>query len=110
MSPWLYLGVAILAEVIATSALNASQGFTRPLPSVVVVIGYSIAFWFLSLSLKSIPVGVAYAIWSGAGIVLISLIGWVVFKQSLDAAALAGMGLIVAGVAVINLFSRTVAH
>lgn len=110
MNAWTYLAVAIIAEVIATSALTASAGFTRPLPSVVVVVGYGIAFWCLWLSLKSIPVGIAYAVWSGVGIVLISMIGWILFQQSLDLAAIAGMGLIVAGVIVINLFSRSVAH
>ena len=107
---YLYLGIAVAAEVIATSALKASDGFTRLLPSLVVVVGYGIAFYFLSLVLKTVPVGVAYAIWSGAGIVLIALVGWLVLKQSLDAPALAGMALIVAGVAVIQLFSRTTAH
>lgn len=107
---WIYLSIAILAEVIATSALTASAGFTRLLPSVLVVIGYGIAFWFLALSLRSIPVGIAYAVWSGAGIVLISLIGWALFRQTLDAAALVGMGLILAGVLVIHVFSRSVAH
>jgi len=110
MNAWACLAIAIVAEVMATSALTASAGFTKPLPSVGVVVGYGVAFWFLSLSLKSIPVGVAYAMWSGVGIVLISVIGWIVFKQSLDPAALVGMGLIVAGVMVINLFSRSVAH
>lgn len=109
-SGWLYLSVAIVAEVIATSALTASQGFTRLWPSTVVVVGYVIAFWFLGQALKVIPVGVAYAIWAGAGIVLISLIGWLVFRQVLDFAALLGISLIVAGVAVINVFSRSVAH
>lgn len=110
MNAWACLAIAIVAEVIATSALTASAGFTKPLHSVGVVIGYGIAFWFLSLSLKSIPVGIAYAVWSGVGIVLISVAGWALFKQSLDPAALAGMTLIVAGVMVINLFSRSVAH
>lgn len=107
---WIYLSIAILAEVIATSALTASAGFTRLLPSILVVIGYGIAFWFLALSLRSIPVGIAYAVWSGAGIVLISVIGWALFRQTLDAAALVGMGLILAGVLVIHVFSRSVAH
>ncbi len=107
---YLYLGIAVAAEVIATSALKASDGFTRPLPTVVVALGYGIAFYFLSLVLKTVPVGVAYAIWSGAGIVLIGLIGWLVLKQPLDLPAMLGMGLIVAGVAVIQLFSRTAAH
>jgi small multidrug resistance pump len=103
--PYLYLAVAIVAEVIGTSALKAAAGFTRPLPSLVVVVGYGVAFYFLSLALKSIPVGVAYAIWSGVGVALITLIGWLVFKQRLDAAALAGIALIVAGVVVIQVFS-----
>ena len=111
MSPgYLYLAVAIAAEVIATSALKASDGFTRPGPSLVVAAGYAIAFYFLSLVLKTVPVGVAYAIWSGAGIVLIALIGWAVLKQPLDLPALVGIGLIVAGVAVIQLFSKASAH
>ena len=107
---YLYLSVAIAAEVIATSALKASDGFTKPLPTTVVLVGYGVAFYFLSLVLKTVPVGVAYAIWSGAGIVLIGLIGWLVLKQPLDLPAMLGMGLIVAGVAVIQLFSRTAAH
>lgn len=106
---YLYLGIAVAAEVIATSALKASDGFTRLLPSLVVVVGYGIAFYFLSLVLKTVPVGVAYAIWSGAGIVLIGLIGWLALKQPLDLPAVLGMGLIIAGVAVIQLFSRTAA-
>ena len=106
---YLYLGTAVAAEVIATSALKASDGFTRLLPSLVVVVGYGIAFYFLSLVLKTVPVGVAYAIWSGAGIVLIGLIGWLALKQPLDLPAMLGMGLIIAGVAVIQLFSRTAA-
>ena len=107
---YLYLSVAIAAEVIATSALKASDGFTKPLPTTVVLVGYGVAFYFLSLVLKTVPVGIAYAIWSGAGIVLIALVGWLVLKQSLDAPAIAGMALIIAGVAVIQLFSRTAAH
>ena len=107
---YLYLSIAVAAEVIATSALKASDGFTRPLPTVIVALGYGVAFYFLSLVLKTVPVGVAYAIWSGAGIVLIGLIGWLVLKQPLDLPAMLGMGLIIAGVAVIQLFSRTAAH
>ena len=107
---YLYLGIAVAAEVIATSALKASDGFTRLLPSLIVVVGYGIAFYFLSLVLKTVPVGVAYAVWSGAGIVLIGLVGWLALKQPLDLPAMLGMGLIIAGVAVIQLFSRTAAH
>ena len=108
--PWLILFISIVAEVIGTSALKASAGFTRLWPSIVVVAGYATAFYCLSLTLKTIPVGMAYAIWSGAGIVLVSLIAWLVFKQSLDLPAIVGMGLIVAGVLVIQLFSQTQAH
>lgn len=104
---WLHLAIAIVAEVIATSALKAAAGFTRPLPSLVVVAGYGLAFYFLSLTLRVIPMGVAYAVWSAVGIALVSLIGWLVYDQRLDGPALLGMGLIVAGVAVIQLFSRT---
>jgi len=104
---WLLLGVAIVAEVIATSALKASDGFSRLLPSLVVVGGYAIAFSALSFSLKTIPVGIAYAIWSGVGVVLISLVAWLLMGQQLDRAALGGMALIVMGVVVINLFSDT---
>jgi small multidrug resistance pump len=110
MNVYVLLGLAIVFEVIATSLLKASDGFTRLWPSLGTVVGYAAAFYLLALTLKSIPTGIAYAIWSGAGIVLISLIGWAVFKQKLDAPALIGMGLIVAGVAVINLFSKASAH
>lgn len=107
---YLYLAFAILAEVVATSALKATSGFTRLGPSVLTVAGYAASFYCLSLTLATIPTGIVYAIWSGAGIVLISLVGWLVFGQVLDAAALAGMGLIVAGVVVIQLFSKSVPH
>ena len=107
---YLYLAIAIVAEVIGTSALKAAEGFTRPLPSLVVVVGYGAAFYFLSLALKVIPVGIAYAIWSGVGVALITLIGWVVFKQRLDAPALVGLALIVAGVVVIQFFSGAAAQ
>lgn len=110
MIAYLYLAVAIGAEVIATTALRAAQGFTVLLPSAVSVVGYVVAFYFLSLTLKTMPVGIAYAIWSGVGIVLVSLAGWLIYKQVLDAPALLGMGLIMAGVIVINLFSKTAAH
>lgn len=105
-----YLLVAIVSEVIATSALKMSDGFTRLWPSAVTVLGYGVAFYFLSLCLRTIPVGLAYAIWSGLGIVLISLVGIIAFKQTLDMAALIGMGLIIAGVLVINLFSTAAPH
>lgn len=102
----IYLLIAIVAEVIATSALKASNGFTNALPTAIVVLGYGAAFYFLSLTLRTMPVGIAYAIWSGLGIVLISIVGWVLYKQALDMPALIGMGLIIAGVIVINAFSQ----
>ncbi len=105
---YFFLAIAIVAEVIGTSALKAAEGFSRPLPSLVVVVGYGVAFYFLSLALKVIPVGIAYAIWSGVGVALITLIGWLLFKQRLDAAALAGIAMIVAGVVVIQLSSSVV--
>ena len=107
---WLYLAAAIVAEVIATSFLRASAGFTKPLPSIVVVCGYGLAFFFLSLTLDKVPVGVAYAVWSGVGVTLIATIGWLFLGQKLDAAAILGMALIVAGVIVLNLFSKSAAH
>lgn len=107
---WLYLAIAIVAEVAATSALKASDGFTRLVPVLIVVIGYGAAFFFLSLTLRSIPVGIAYAVWSGVGIFLISSIGWLVFDQTLDVPAVIGLALIVAGVVVLNVFSRSIAH
>ena len=110
MPAYAFLAVAIAAEVIATSALRASEGFPRLWPSVLVVVGYAVAFYFLSLTLKTMPVGLAYAIWSGVGIVLVSAIAFFVYKQTLDLPALIGIGLIMAGVLVINLFSQSSAH
>jgi small multidrug resistance pump len=107
---WLYLVIAIVAEVVGTSFLRASAGFTKPLPSLVVVVGYGLAFFFLSLTLDKVPVGIAYAVWSGAGVTLIAAIGWLFLGQKLDPAAMVGMGLIVAGVVVLNLFSKSAAH
>ena len=107
MKHWLFLGIAIVAEVTATSALKASEGFSRLWPSAVVVLGYGVACYFLSLTLRTVPVGVAYAIWSGLGVVLVALLSWWLFGQKLDLAALLGMGLIVAGVLVMNLFSSS---
>ncbi len=109
MKHWLFLLAAIVSEVAATSALKASDGFSHWLPSVVVVVGYSLAFYFLSLVLRVIPVGVAYAIWAGMGIVLITLVGWMLFGQELDAPALVGIVLIVAGVLVMYGLSDTMA-
>ncbi|WP_366656236.1 multidrug efflux SMR transporter [Fodinicurvata sp. EGI_FJ10296] len=110
MVNYIYLGIAIVFEVIGTSALQASRQFTRPIPSLVVITAYGLAFYFLSFTLRTIPVGVAYAIWSGLGIVLISSIGVFWFRQSLDWPAVAGLGLIIAGVLVVNLFSNSVGH
>lgn len=107
---WLFLALAISAEIIATSALKASDGFSRFVPSAITVTGYVISFYFLSLTLRELPVGIAYAIWSGVGIVVISLIGYFVYQQTLDLAAMIGIGLIVAGVIVMNVFSRSVGH
>lgn len=104
---YLYLLIAIVAEVIATSALKSADGFTNPGPSMIVALGYAVAFYFLSLVLRTIPVGIAYAVWAGLGIVLIVLVGRFAFNQAPDVAAVIGMGLIVAGVVVINLFSKT---
>jgi small multidrug resistance pump len=106
----LYLFIAIVGEVAATSALKAAEGFTRLLPSIVVVVGYGIAFYFLSLVLKTIPVGIAYAVWSGLGIAMITVIGAILFKQIPDLPAIFGMSFIIAGVAIINLFSKTVSN
>ncbi|WP_417883492.1 SMR family transporter [Vibrio rumoiensis] len=110
MKQWLFLGAAIVSEVIATSAMKSSEGFTKLVPSIVVVLGYITAFYFLSLTLKTIPVGIAYAIWAGLGIVLIAVVGWIVHGQKLDIPAMLGMGLILLGVLVINIFSKTGGH
>ena len=105
MTHWVYLAVAIVAEVIGTTYLKQAEGFTRLWPSAIVVTAYVVAFYFLSLSLKSLPVGIAYAVWAGTGVALIAIAGYVFFGQALDAAALVGIALIVAGVAIINVFS-----
>lgn len=107
---WVFLAVAIVSEVIGTSALKASEGFSRLWPSVIVVISYASAFYFLSLTLKTISVGVAYAIWSGAGVALITLIAWALYGQTLDLPEAIGILLIVAGVIVLNLSSSTQSH
>lgn len=103
---YVYLVCAIVAEVVATSALKAANGFTNLAPSIIVAVGYAAAFYFLSLTLRTLPVGIAYAIWSGLGIVLISIAGWVVYRQALDLPSMIGMALIIAGVVVINVFSK----
>lgn len=110
MNNYLYLALAIIAETMATTALKMSEQFTRPLPSVVVVIGYAAAFYLLSLSLRTIPIGVAYAVWSAVGIVLVTVAGMVMFKQEPDLPAVIGLLLIIAGVVTINVFSRMSAH
>lgn len=107
---FVYLVLAIMAEVIATSALKASLGFTRPLPSMIVVVGYGVAFYLLSLVLKTLPVGVAYAIWAGLGIVLVTLVGIVVFGEKPDLPAVVGISLIVAGVVMLQVFSKMNVH
>jgi len=108
--PYWYLAIAIIAEVIATNALKASNEFTKLVPSIIVVVGYGASFYLLSIVLKSIPLGVTYAIWSGMGIVLVAIAAAVLFKQVPDVPAIIGMVLIVSGVVVINVFSKTVSH
>jgi len=110
MNGYAWLGLAIVAEVIATTALKASDSFSSLGPSLLTVVGYGFAFWCLSHSMKTVPVGVGYAIWSGVGIVLITAIAWVLFKQKLDLPAMIGMGMILAGVVVINVFSKSAGH
>ena len=110
MKTYLLLLLAIVAEVLATSALKASENFTRLIPSLVVVAGYGIAFSCLSMTLKTLPLGVAYAIWSGIGTALVAVVGWLVYKQQLDLPAIAGIALIIAGTVVLNLFSKVAAH
>lgn len=107
---YIYLFFAVLAETIGTSALHASQQFTRFWPSLLVLAAYALSFYLLSLTLRSMPVGVMYALWSGGGILLIALIGWLVFRQALDWPAVIGMALIVAGIVVIQVFSNTTTH
>ena len=107
---WIFLSIAIVSEVIATSALKAADGFSRLGPSLIVVLGYASAFYFLSLTLRSIPVGIAYAVWSGVGIVLVAIIGWLLYGQKLDTPAILGMALIIAGIIVLNVFSKMSPH
>ncbi|PZO11186.1 MAG: QacE family quaternary ammonium compound efflux SMR transporter [Burkholderiales bacterium] len=110
MNAWMILGLAIVAEVIGTTALKASESFTRLVPSLIVVVGYGVAFYCLSLVLKSVPVGIAYAVWSGLGIVLITAVAWLLYGQRIDLAGVIGMGLIIAGVVVLNVFSKASVH
>ena len=107
---WLYLAIAVSAEVMATTALKFSEGFTKPIPSLLVVLGYAGAFYFLSKVLNQLPISAAYAIWSGAGVALVGIVAWIWLGQKLDMGALVGIGLIISGVLVINLFSNTVSH
>ena len=107
---YFYLAIAIIAEVAATSALKASEEFTRLYPSIIVIVGYGVAFYFMTLVLRTIPVGITYAVWSGLGIVLVTIVGMLVYRQIPDMAAIIGMGLIVSGVVVIYLFSKTLSH
>ncbi len=107
---YLYLAIAIIAEVAATSALKASEEFTKLIPSLIVVIGYGVAFYLLTLVLRTIPLGIAYALWAGVGIILVALLGAILYKQIPDLPAAIGIVLIVAGVVVINVFSKTVGH
>ena len=107
---WLYLGIAIVAEVIGTTALKATDGFSRIVPSLIVALAYGASFFFLSLTLKTIPVGIAYAVWSGVGIVLIVLAGWWLYGQAIDAAGMVGIAFIGAGVVILNTLSKTSVH
>ena len=107
---WLFLVMAIISESIATNSLKASNGFTNLVPSVVALSGYGCVLFFLSLAIRTIPVGIAYASWSGAGIILIALVGWLWHKQTLDNPAIIGMALIITGVVIMNAFSKSVIH
>lgn len=107
---YLYLSIAIIAEVVGTSALNASHGFTKLFPGLITIVAYGVSLYFLSLVLKTIPVGVAYAIWSGVGIFLVTMIGSILFKQIPDTPAIIGMAMIISGVSIINIFSKSVAN
>ncbi len=107
---YIYFAAAIVSEVVATSALKASEQFTKLIPSLIVIIGYCISFYLLTLVLRTIPVGITYAIWAGVGIVLVALVGAILYKQIPDIPAVIGMGLIIAGVVIINVYSKTIIH
>ena len=109
-STYILLGVAIVAEVIATTALARSHGFSKLMPSLVTVLFYAVAFWCLAITLKTMNTGIVYAIWSGAGIVLIALVAWLVYGQKLDIPAVIGLAMILAGVVIVNVFSKSVGH
>lgn len=110
MPPLVALSIAIVCEVIATSSIPKTEQFTKLMPSTVVIIGYGIAFFLLSVTVKSMPVGIVYAIWSGAGIVLVAAVGYFLYGQKLDLAALVGIGFILTGVMIVNLLSKAVGH
>lgn len=107
---WIFLLIAISGELVGTSALKSAEGFTKIGPSIVSVLGYVVAFYFLSLTLKDIPVGIAYALWSAIGIILVSIIGYFMYDQKLDTPAMIGIGFIVVGVVIMNLFSKSISH
>ena len=107
MNNWVYLGLAIFSEVVATASLKSTEGFTRFVPSIVVLIGYCSAFYFLSLTLDTIPIGVAYAVWSGVGVATITFVSYVLYGQKIDTTGIIGIGLIIAGVVVLRLFSES---
>lgn len=107
---YLYLAIAIIVEVAAASALKASEGFTRPLPTLIVIVGYLTAFYLLTIIVKTLPVGITYAIWAGMGIVLVAIVSAIMYEQIPDLPAIVGMSLIIIGVVVINVFSTTVSH
>jgi len=107
MNKWIFLGLAIISEVVATTSLKSTEGFTKLVPSIIVVVGYTAAFYFVSLTLDTLPVGIVYAIWSGVGIALVAIISVIVLDQKLDSGAVFGMGLIIAGVVVMRVFSKT---
>ncbi len=107
---YFYLAIAIIAEVAATSALKASAEFTRLVPSLIVIVGYGVAFYFMTLVLRTIPVGITYAVWAGLGIVLVTIVGAILYREIPDVPAVIGIGLIVAGVVVINVYSKTISH
>jgi small multidrug resistance pump len=110
MNHWLALAIAIVAEVIATSTMKATNEFTRFWPSVVVVLGYGTGFYFMTISMRVLPIGIMYALWSGVGILVVSIMGWVIYRQALDIPAIIGMSFIIAGVVVINVFSKSIGH
>ena len=107
MNDWVYLFLAIMSEVIATASLKSTEGFTKPIPSIIVLVGYCAAFYFLSLTLDTISIGVAYAIWSGVGVATITVVSFFLYDQKIDLAGILGIGLIIAGVIVLRLFSES---